>query len=104
MKINEGFISTKEYFRRMQAKFDRPVIKQKKVYEWQDLAAKICKELKVPKNEQSLIYKVCRDNPKPFIEHYFNETIELTAKNNKGLPDDLKGHYFIKLVYKANNA
>ena len=67
--------------------------KPKKVQPWQLLGERICKELKVPKEEQKLIYKACYENPEPYIEHCFQETKELA----KG---ELKHHYFIKLVYK----
>jgi hypothetical protein len=66
--------------------------KKKAVYPWQELAVKICKELKVPPKEQGNIFRVCKIFPLPFVEHAFNETRELAA-------GDLRSHYFIKVLY-----
>ena len=71
--------------------FKKPVVKKtKKVFPWQLLADRICKELKVPKHEQGLIFKICYENPEAYVEHCFNETKELASGN--------ASHYFVKVV------
>ncbi|MEA3398419.1 MAG: hypothetical protein U9R06_01605, partial [Patescibacteria group bacterium] len=54
-------------------------------YEWQDFALRIIDELGVPKHKRSSIFKVCRDNPKPFVEKCFDDTRELCKKGKTWL-------------------
>ncbi len=54
MEINEGMVSTEEYFRRYSNKL-YAVKKPIKIKPWQDLASRICEELKVPKKEHIIV-------------------------------------------------
>ncbi len=51
--------------------------KKPPAYEWQELALRVIKELGVPKFKRNAVFKVCKENPKPFIERCLNDTKEL---------------------------
>jgi len=60
----------------------KDILKQKKTlkppaYPWQDFALKIIDELNVPPQKRNSVFKVCKENPKSFIEKCLNETKEL---------------------------
>ena len=42
--------------------------KKPPAYPWQDLALKIIKELNIPNFKRGAVFKVCKENPKHFIE------------------------------------
>lgn len=62
-------------------------------YQWQDFALSIIKDLGVPANKRSSIFKVCKDKPKSFIQLCLNDTKELCNTVEKW-------KYFFKLVNK----
>lgn len=69
----------------------KKVIKKAPAYEWQDLALRIIKELNIPVNKKSSVFKACREHPKMFIEQCLNDTKELCKTGDKW-------KYFFKIV------
>lgn len=72
-------------------------IKKAPAYQWQELALRIIKDLNIPDNKKSSVFKACRENPKSFIEQCLNDTKELCKTGEKW-------KYFFKIVSgpKAN--
>ena len=64
-------------------------------YEWQDLALRIIKELGIPADKRSAVFKACKMHHKMFIEQCLNDTKELAEKE--------KWRYFFKLVNQQNS-
>ncbi len=62
-------------------------------YEWQDLALKIIHELAVPNFKRSAVFKVCKENPRAFVEKCFDDTKELAHERESW-------RYFFKLIDK----
>ena len=62
-------------------------------YEWQDFALRIINELGIPGFKRSAVFKVCKENPKSYIERCLNETKELCRSG-------AKWKYFFKLINK----
>ncbi|MCK5061138.1 hypothetical protein KAR28_01150 [Candidatus Parcubacteria bacterium] len=60
-------------------------------YQWQDLALRVIKELRVPNFKRSAVFKVCKENSKPVIEQALNDTKELCKTGNKW-------QYFFKVI------
>ncbi|HLC89950.1 MAG TPA: hypothetical protein VJG65_03240 [Patescibacteria group bacterium] len=61
-------------------------------YQWQEFALEIIEKLNIPSNKRSSVFKICKENPRQFIEKCLNETKEL-AKTEPW-------RYFFKLVNK----
>lgn len=103
MKIDEGMVDFKELLNKRfsilgnktlsESGFEPINLRKKVIKQWQELALQIIKEFKVVKEEQGLIFKVCKQFPTAYVLHSFLETKELA----KG---PLRSHYFIKLVFK----
>ena len=51
--------------------------KKPPAFPWQDLALRVITELSIPEFKRSAVFKVCRDNPRVFIEKCLNDTKEL---------------------------
>ncbi|PLX27949.1 hypothetical protein C0583_01785 [Candidatus Parcubacteria bacterium] len=85
MKEEKDFSNIKDIF--------ASKIKSKKapVYEWQDLALRIIKDLRVPNDKRSSVFKVCKDFPKQHIINSLNDTKELCHSREKW-------KYFFKVV------
>ena len=64
--------------------------KKPPAHEWQDLALRVIKELNIPTNKRSSVFRVCKTFPKKFVEMCMNDTKELAGKD--------KWRYFFKLV------
>jgi len=62
-------------------------------YPWQDLALRIIDELKIPNFKRNAVFKVCKENPKQFIEKCLNDTKELCKEGESW-------KYFFKLTSK----
>ncbi len=60
-------------------------------YQWQDLALSIIKELNVPPFKKSSVFKICRDNPKEFVDICLTDTKELCHSGDRW-------KYFFKVV------
>ena len=60
-------------------------------HEWQDLALRVIKELKVPPAKKSSVFKACKLNPKQKIENALNDTKELCQSKDKW-------RYFFKII------
>lgn len=60
-------------------------------HEWQDLALRIIKELRIPNFKRNSVFKACKDNSKEFILQCLNDTKELCKSGEKW-------KYFFKLV------
>lgn len=84
MKINKGLT-------KIEFNLDRYKDKKAPKYEWQQLALDIIEELKA--DNKGLIFKICKQFPKSYIEKCLNDTREL-AKGDK------RDRYFVKLIYK----
>ncbi len=74
------------------------IIKSKKkikppAYQWQEFALKIIDELNIPADKKNSIFKICKENPKAFVEKCLNETKELCQTGEKW-------KYFFKLANK----
>lgn len=65
--------------------------KKPPAYEWQDFALRIIKELGIPNFKRSAVFKVCKENPRAYIEKCLNETKELCRTG-------AKWKYFFKLI------
>ncbi len=85
MKINKGPENIKDIFNAKKAGKKPPA------YPWQDLALRVIKELAVPNFKRSAVFKVCKENPKPFIERCLNDTKELCKTGERW-------KYFFKVV------
>ena len=62
-------------------------------YPWQDFALRIIKELSIPAFKRNSVFKICKENPKSFIETCLNDTKELCQTGQKW-------KYFFKLAGK----
>ena len=89
MKIDNGFEKLGDLLNNKQTK-------KSPAYEWQDLALRVIRELGVPGNKRGAVFKICKENPKPFIEHCLNDTKELCQSGQRW-------RYFFKLVSINNN-
>lgn len=69
--------------------------KKPPAYEWQDLALRIIKDLSVPAFKRNSVFKVCKENPKQFIETCLSDTKELCKTG-------AKWNYFFKLISFKN--
>ncbi len=66
-------------------------IKKPPAYEWQELALRVIEELGIPNFKRNAVFKICKENPKPFIEKCLNDTKELAHTGQKW-------KYFFKLI------
>ena len=69
--------------------------KKPPAYEWQDFALRIINELNIPNFKKSSVFKICKQNPKIFIEACLNDTKELCKTGEKW-------KYFFKVVESKN--
>lgn len=69
------------------------VIKKAPAFEWQDLALRVIKELNIPNNKRSSVFRVCKQNTKQIVERAMNDTKELCKTAEKW-------RYFFKLIDK----
>lgn len=83
-------------FKKIGDLFTRKTTKKAPAYEWQDLALRIIKDLNIPDNKKSSVFKACRENPKTFIEQCLNDTKELCKTGEKW-------RYFFKIVNQPKN-
>ncbi len=60
-------------------------------YPWQDLALEIIKELGIPNNKRSAVFKVCKENSEAVIRRALNDTKELCKTG-------LAWRYFFKII------
>lgn len=65
--------------------------KKAPAYAWQDLALTIIKELNVPSNKRSSVFKACKENPKEVIIRALNDTKELCKEPSAW-------RYFFKII------
>lgn len=86
MKINKGFEDLKAILK-------TKATKKPPAYEWQELALRIINELNIPNFKRNSVFKVCKNNPKSFIERCLNDTKELCQTGEKW-------KYFFKLIEK----
>jgi hypothetical protein len=86
MKADKGF-------EKMSDLFNKRAVKKPPAYQWQDLALRIIKELNIPLNKKGSVFKVCKTEPRNFIETCLNDTKELCQTGEKW-------KYFFKLVNK----
>lgn len=69
------------------------VIKKAPAFEWQDLALRVIKELNIPNNKRSSVFRVCKQNTKQIVERAMNDTKELCKTAEKW-------RYFFKIIDK----
>lgn len=91
MKINKGPENIKDILAKKKPT-EEPTIKPP-AYPWQDLALKIIKELNIPNFKRGAVFKVCKENPKHFIEGCLSDTKDLCKAGERW-------KYFFKLVAK----
>ena len=60
-------------------------------YPWQDFALQIIDELNIPNFKKNSVFKVCKENPKEFVEKCLNDTKELCKTGERW-------KYFFKLT------
>jgi len=89
MEIDKGFEPLSDLFN---IKVAKPAVKPP-TYEWQDLALRVIKELNIPNNKRNSVFKICKNNPKIFIEQCMNDTKELCKTGERW-------RYFFKLIDK----
>lgn len=65
--------------------------KKPPAFPWQELALRVINELSMPNFKRNAVFKVCKENPKVFIERCLNDTKELCQTGEKW-------KYFFKLV------
>ena len=65
--------------------------KKPPAHEWQDLALRVIKELGVPGFKRNSVFKICKDNPRQFVETCLSDTKELCKTG-------AKWSYFFKLI------
>jgi hypothetical protein len=70
--------------------------KKPPAYQWQDFALQIIDKLNVPSTKRNSVFRVCKQYPKPFVEHCLNDTLELVK-------DGEAWRYFFKLIEKGSN-
>ena len=90
MKTDAGFEDFKQILKTKAAK-----IKKSPVYEWQDLALKVIRDLNIPDFKKNSVFKVCKENSKIFIERCMDDTKELCQSGDRW-------KYFFKLTDKHN--
>ena len=62
-------------------------------YQWQDLALKVIKELNVPANKRSSVFRVCKQYNRQIVERAMNDTKELCKSGEQW-------RYFFKIIDK----
>ncbi len=65
--------------------------KKPPAYFWQELALQIIKELSVPDNKKSSVFKACKNNSEQKIKLALNDTKELCKSGEKW-------KYFFKII------
>jgi hypothetical protein len=65
-------------------------------YQWQDLALKIIKDLKIPSFKRNSVFKICKEYPRAFVESCVTDTKELCETGEKW-------KYFFKVVADQKN-
>lgn len=70
---------------------EKRTVKKAPAYQWQDLALRVIKELDIPKEKRSSIFRVCKQKSKQIIEKAMNDTKELCKSGEKW-------RYFFKLI------
>jgi hypothetical protein len=85
---NNGFEDLGEIFKKRKSQTKPPA------YEWQDLALRIIKELHIPNQKKSSVFKACKENSKEFIESCLNDTKELCDRGEMW-------RYFFKLINES---
>lgn len=71
----------------------RTKTKKPPAHQWQELALRVINELSIPKFKRNAVFKVCKQNPKPFVEKCLNDTKELCITGERW-------KYFFKVVSK----
>lgn len=65
--------------------------KKAPAYKWQDLALRVIKELNIPANKKSSVFKACKQLPEQVVLKCLIDTIELCDTKEKW-------QYFFKLI------
>lgn len=86
MKINKGF-------EKLDSLIGKTKTKKPPAHQWQDFALRVINELSIPKFKRNAVFKVCKANPKPFVEKCLNDTKELCRTGESW-------KYFFKLIAK----
>ena len=66
-------------------------------YQWQDLALNVIKELGVPANKRSSVFRVCKQYSMQIVQRAMNDTKELCKTGEKW-------RYFFKIIDKKPDA
>jgi len=89
MKINKGF-------EKLSKLINKKPFKKPPAYQWQELALRVIQELSIPNFKRGAVFKVCKENPKNFIEKALNDTKELCKTGERW-------KYFFKLISKTTD-
>ncbi len=65
--------------------------KKPPAYSWQELALQIIKDLSIPNNKKSSVFKACKNNSEQTIKLALNDTKELCKTGEKW-------KYFFKII------
>lgn len=87
-------MAKKDGFQSMASLFDTgKKISPKKppAHEWQELALSIIDKLNIPNFKRSSVFKICKNQPKVFVERCLSDTLELCETGEKW-------KYFFKVV------
>lgn len=57
------------------------VKKETKITRWQDFASEVCKDLRIPKEERSLVFKLCKYGKIIYADYAFLLKNKIFAKN-----------------------
>ncbi|MCK5416323.1 hypothetical protein KAI92_02755 [Candidatus Parcubacteria bacterium] len=82
---NKNFQDIKDIFKNKASQKKPPA------YKWQELALRIIKELNIPPNKRSSVFKICKDKSEQLILKALIDTKELCDKGEKW-------QYFFKII------
>ncbi|MFH0951157.1 MAG: hypothetical protein V1765_01655 [bacterium] len=66
-------------------------------YQWQDLALWVIKELRIPNNKRSAVFKVCKAHNETVVRQAVNDTKELCSNGQSW-------KYFFKIISTVGQA
>jgi hypothetical protein len=87
----------KENFKSFGDLASKRIVKKAPAYQWQDLALTVIKEMDMPKEKRSAVFRVCKQYARPIVEKAMNDTKELCKTGEKW-------KYFFKIVGKPSSA
>lgn len=86
----------KENFKSFADLAQKRIVKKAPAYQWQDLALTVIKEMDMPKEKRSAVFRVCKQYSRQMIEKALNDTKELCQSGEKW-------RYFFKIIGKKSD-